>query len=129
VKYNCGTCVQCWNGRELERECWKVPSQPMRFDTHPADQHPCAHGTAIVAGAVAGCEFATENGVLVAIHHGMRFAMFCQTKWALFSEYGLFCRKCGLRLPNTDELAMMYQSWQTERAQQAEGKDGEHEGV
>jgi hypothetical protein len=132
MKYNCGTCVQCWNGRELECECWKVPSQPMRFDTHPADMHPCEHGTAIVASAIAQPTFWVNAAGLVFAdveQHLTAFRDQCG-RWSEWHETnkpgpnGILCGRlpwirfdeAGLRLPTADELAQMYQQ---------QGKDGQ----
>jgi hypothetical protein len=120
--HNCGTCN---NRREAECQVNIVyalytgnPPIEMRFDTHPSDQHPCAHGEAVVASAVAGYEFREfDDGRVYAFHqHGLQSVRHGAwlsedgTRW--YVGTGKFCDECGLLLATAAQLPEMYERWQ-----------------
>jgi hypothetical protein len=122
MKYNCGTCEE-----KANRICagYATGGLDTRNSTHPADMHPCEHGTAIVASAIAQPTFWVNAAGLVFADVGQHLCAFRDQRgiWSEWHEVnkpgpdGILCGRLpwirydetGLRLPTAEELAQMYE--------------------
>jgi hypothetical protein len=88
------------------------------WSTHPADMHPCEHGEAVVATAIAAVEFYDDCGESFADHKHDNIPY---AQWALYEGCDVweldshmrdnFCPYCGNLLPTADQLPGMYEDW------------------
>lgn len=131
--HNCGTCTHC---DQIYDRCrnGEAPEE-VRYDTHSSDLHPCAHGEAVVASAVAQPVFWVNCAGLVFADVGQHITAFRDqvgkwTEWHEVSKAGpngilgerlpwLRFDDCGLLLPTAAQLAEMYADWQARQADQA----------
>jgi hypothetical protein len=117
--YNCGTCKRNGMSGTAGVQCQfmienRVIVQAMRYDTHPSSMHPCPHGAAIVASAIAGYRFyKLPHGEVHAFHEhdGIVFHSAWlyggRTDW--IADSGDFCTRCGLRTADVIQIAQLYE--------------------
>jgi hypothetical protein len=114
MKYNCGTCAL---NDELGCTIHVIDELTAGESTHPSDMHPCEHGKAVVATAIAAITFRKVDDFVMADHDDHLHSIgsnYNNEGWKVQERYG-FCIVCGLRLPTTVELEQMYDRAQTEQ--------------
>jgi hypothetical protein len=138
--HNCGTCTKC---KPHIRECddgdghydvWEDGVECAEYhdemeSTHPSDLHPCAHGEAVVAIAVAQPKFWVNQHGIVFADIGDHLTAFCDhagkwTEWHFTEGSGpdgkivqwvrwmKFAPESGELLPTAAQLPEMYERWQ-----------------
>jgi hypothetical protein len=111
MNYNCNTCAM-HDGKAQDCDLnigENAPYHHCKFDTHPSDMHPCEHGKAIVATAIAAVEFEVGDNFIEARHHGHHPGICDKRTGEWWSQCtAKFCSRCGLLLPTAAELQQMY---------------------
>jgi hypothetical protein len=114
--HNCGTCQK----EDAGCACYEPSCEDgheMQWSQNVCDQHPCAHGEAVVASAVAGVEFGKHEpiGIVYAhhVHDGWHKYLWTLQEggWFIMST-AKYCEDCGLLLPTIAQLPEMYERWQ-----------------
>jgi hypothetical protein len=107
-KYNCDTCVYQNEEFFSSRRHKDIPE---RLDDEPQHMHPCAHGTPIVASAIAALTFTNGGAQHRCGGEGqITSAYLCRPDGTMVQklEDGKFCRHCGLLHATPEQAAAMY---------------------